>query len=91
MAGDPVALARVHVQRLGGTLESARAFGPDGTEIPLRLNGDELTPEGRLVPGERVTVDVVVRRPKWIGWALGRTRRVYQEMCQVNSPRFSAG
>jgi hypothetical protein len=76
LAGDPVALARVHVERLGGSLESARAFGPNGTEIPLRLNGDELTPEGRLFPGERVTVDVVVRRPKWIGWALGRTRQV---------------
>jgi lipoprotein-anchoring transpeptidase ErfK/SrfK len=76
LAGDPVALARVHVQPLGGTLESARAFAPDGSEIPLQVNGDQIAPVGRVVPGERVTVDVVVRRPGWLGWALGSTRRV---------------
>ncbi len=76
LAGDPVALARVHVQPLGGTLESAKAFAADGTEIPLRVNGDELTPDGRVVPGERLRVDVVVRRPRWLGWALGSRRLV---------------
>lgn len=76
LADDPVALARVHLQPLGGTLESAKAFAPDGTEIPLRFKGDELTPDGRVVPGERLRVDVVVRRPRWLGWALGRRRRV---------------
>ena len=76
LAGDPVVLARVRVQPLGGTLESARAFAPDGTEIPLRVDGNKLTPAGRLLPGERVTVEVVVRRPSWLGWALGRSRRV---------------
>jgi hypothetical protein len=76
LAGDPVALARVLVQPLGGTLESAKAFAPDGTEIPVQVNGDRVTPEGRVVPGERVTVDVEVRRPRWLGWMLGRTRRL---------------
>jgi len=76
LAGDPVALARVHVQPLGGTLESAKAFAPNGTEIPLRVNGDELTLDGHVVPGAQVTVDVVVRRPGWLGWALGRTRQL---------------
>ena len=28
LAGDPVALARVHVEPFGGTLQSARAVGP---------------------------------------------------------------
>ena len=75
LAGDSEALARVEVQPLGGTVESARAFGPDGRRIPLVVRGGRLTPQERLLPGERVTVEVVVRRPGWLGWALGKEHR----------------
>jgi L,D-transpeptidase-like protein len=75
LAADAAALARVDVQPFGGTLEQARAFGPDGREIPLAVRGGRLTPRGRLTPGERVSVDVVVRRPGWLRWALGSVRR----------------
>jgi hypothetical protein len=75
LAGDSVALARVEVQPLGGTLVSARAFGHDGREIPLVIQGGRLTPQARLLPGERVWVEVVVRRPSWLGWVLGKERR----------------
>jgi peptidoglycan hydrolase-like protein with peptidoglycan-binding domain len=75
LAGDPSALARVEVQPLGGTLERARASAPDGTPIPLAVSHGRLTPRTLLTPGERVTVDVVIRRPGWLGWALGRERR----------------
>jgi hypothetical protein len=75
LAADSAALARVEVQPLGGTLESARAYGPDGREIPLVIRGGKLTPRTRLLPGERVSVEVVVRRPSWLGWALGKERR----------------
>lgn len=74
LAGDPVALARVDVQPLGGKLVGAQAFAPDGTRIPLEVAGGKLTPRGDVVPGERVTVMVVVRRPGWLGWVLGRER-----------------
>ena len=71
LTADATALARVDVQPFGGTLERARAFGPDGRRIPLVVRGGRLTPRARLTPGERVSVDVVVRRPGWLGWALG--------------------
>jgi peptidoglycan hydrolase-like protein with peptidoglycan-binding domain len=74
LAGDPVALARVEVQPLGGSLVSARAFGPGGARIPLSVDGGRLLPRTLLVPGEAVSVVVVVRRPAWLGWALGRNR-----------------
>ncbi|MDX6472292.1 MAG: hypothetical protein QOK22_1108 [Gaiellaceae bacterium] len=75
LAGDASALARVAVQPFGGSLVSAKAYGPQGAAIPLSVaRGGRLLPQGLLSPGEAVTVVVVVRRPAWLGWALGHTR-----------------
>ncbi len=73
--GDSTALARLEAQPLAGSIESARAFGPDGKPIPLAVHDGRLTPKTKLTPGERVSVDVVVRRPGWLAWALGKRRR----------------
>jgi L,D-transpeptidase-like protein len=74
LAGDPTALARVSVQPLGGTIERVQAFGPSGRRLALAVHDGRLTPLERLTPGEQVSVDVVVRRPGWIAWALGARR-----------------
>jgi hypothetical protein len=71
---DASALARVEVQPLGGSLLSARAFGPDGSPIPLSVSAGRLTPRSLLSSGEEVTVVVVVRRPAWLAWVLGHSR-----------------
>jgi len=75
LGSDATALARVAVQPFGGTLVRARAFGPNGGAIPLLVRGGRLTPRVRLAPGERISVEVVIRRPGWLAWALGTTRR----------------
>jgi hypothetical protein len=69
---DPAALARVDVQPFGGKLVRVRAYGPGGREIPLSVHDGRLTPLERLSPGEGVSIDVTVRRPGWLGWALGK-------------------
>jgi len=74
LAGDSAALARVTVQPLGGTIEHVQAFGPNGHSLPLAIHDGRLTPLKRLTAGEQVSVDVVVRRPGWLGWALGAQR-----------------
>ena len=74
LAADDVALASINVQPLGGSLVSAHAFGSDGAAIPLSVHNGRLRPRTLLSPGEEVTVVVVVRRPAWLGWVLGRTR-----------------
>ena len=71
LAGDSTALARVTVQPLGGTIEHVQAFGPGGQRLPIAVDDGRLTPLKQLTPGERVSVDVEVRRPGWLGWALG--------------------
>ena len=75
LAADSTALARLEVQHFGGTVESVRAFGPDGQRIPLAVRDGRLTPRTLLTPGEQVSVQAVVHRPSWLGWALGDTRR----------------
>jgi L,D-transpeptidase-like protein/putative peptidoglycan binding protein len=75
LGADAAALARVEVQPFGGTLETAQAFGPDGRRIPLSIRGGRLTPQAMLTPGERVSIEVVIRRPGWLAWLLGKERR----------------
>src|ERR1700677_3104310 len=68
LASDSTALAKVAVEPFGGKIEHVQAFGPDGLRIPIAIHGGRLTPQKRLTPGERVSVDVVVRRPGWLSW-----------------------
>jgi hypothetical protein len=42
----------------------------------LVVRNGRLTPRTLLTPGETVRVKAVVRRPSWLGWALGHTRQV---------------
>jgi hypothetical protein len=83
LGSDAVALARVQVQLLGGTLESSHASGPDGRAIPLSVRRGRLTPIAKLSPGEQVSVVVVIRRPGWLGWLIGSERR---ELLSVRAP-----
>ena len=69
---DPSALARIELQPFAGKLVSATASAPDGRAVKLNRDGRRLIPTTLLTPGESVTVDVVVRRPGWIAWALGQ-------------------
>ncbi|HEX6458723.1 MAG TPA: L,D-transpeptidase family protein [Thermoleophilaceae bacterium] len=74
LTSDPVALAHLKSQPLAGSIESAQAFDANGKSIPLSIHGGRLTPRTKLAPGERISVNVVVRRPGWLSWALGKTR-----------------
>jgi hypothetical protein len=74
LTGDATALAHVSVQPFGGSIERVEAFGPGGRHIPIAVDGGRLTPLRRLKPGEQVSIDVQVRRPGYLSWALGSTR-----------------
>ncbi|HWH10992.1 MAG TPA: L,D-transpeptidase [Solirubrobacteraceae bacterium] len=72
---DPTALARVSLQPLAGTLEQASASASDGKSIPLSVSAGRLTPLSQVAAGQTVSVEVVIRRPGLLSWALGKTRR----------------
>src|SRR4051794_15190503 len=83
LEADPAALAAVHLQPLGGKLVRARAFHADGRPVPLTVEHGRLTPRTPVSPGERIVVDVIVRRPSALSWALGRRRH---ERLTVHAP-----
>jgi hypothetical protein len=83
LSPDATALARVKVPLLGGTLERAEAFAPDGQRIALTVHDGRLTPLTKVRPGELIAVDVVIRRPSWLQWALGSSR---DEQLTVRTP-----
>ena len=59
-----------------GSSRACARSGPAGGGFPLAVRGGRLTPRTLLTPGETVSVEAVVRRPGWLGWALGSTRNV---------------
>jgi hypothetical protein len=74
LSTDPTALARVSTQPFAGKVEQVRAVDGSGRAVPVELSGDRLEPLAPIRAGEVVYVTVVVRRPSWLGWALGRER-----------------
>ncbi len=72
---DGTALARVETQPLAGTVVAVSAHA-GGVPVPLARDHGRLVPAVKLAPGEPVEVDVIVRRPSWWGWLVGRTRRI---------------
>ena len=90
LASDSTALAHVTVQPFGGTIEHVQAFGPDGRRVPIAVQGGRLTPLQKLAPGEQVSVDVEVRRPGLLSWALGSRRNEHLTLtapvAQVTEP-----
>ncbi len=83
LASDTSALARVDTKPLAGTVRLIEAWTSGGRRIPLALKQGRLTPLVKLRPGEAVSVEVRVRRPGWLSWALG-TERV--EHLTVHAP-----
>src|SRR5579862_143594 len=74
LSSDATALARVDLQPFAGHLVSARATTANGRPIPLATSHGRLTPLVPVAAGQRLAVTVVVKRPGWLGWALGSTR-----------------
>jgi peptidoglycan hydrolase-like protein with peptidoglycan-binding domain len=71
IVADAAALARVDLPITKGTIESVKAVGPNGREIPVTVRDGRLWPLVSLAPGEQVSVEVVLRRPGWIAWLTG--------------------
>jgi hypothetical protein len=95
LAANRTALAQVSVQAFGGTIEHVQAFGPGGKRVPLAVKNGRLTPLTQLTPGEQVSVEVEVRRPGWLGWALGAKRNEHLTLrtpvASVTEPWMTVG
>jgi peptidoglycan hydrolase-like protein with peptidoglycan-binding domain len=77
LSASPTALAKVTLPFGGGTIQRvivARAV--DQRAVPVSLSRGVITPTGLVPAGERLTVDVVIRRPGWNAWLTGKTERL---------------
>src|SRR5262249_28650493 len=77
------ALGRGELAPVAGSLVSVRARGSEGRTIPVVVSHGRLIPRVHVAAGERISVSIVVRRPRWERWALGATRR---ETLTVRTP-----
>jgi hypothetical protein len=71
---DPAddALARVVLPGFAGSV-TAVVRSSDGATVPVRLSHGRLWPLRRVPGGERITVELKVRRPGWAGWLAGHS------------------
>ncbi len=67
------ALARVAAPRFAGEVTAVQVRSANGDVVPVELRDGRVTPRGTVASGERVTVELTVRRPGWAAWLVGRT------------------
>ncbi len=78
LSADSVALATIKLPRGGGTIETVTVTtGPHSQRVPVELRGTKIWPKGTLPAHQLVTIDAVVKRPGWIGWAAGSTQKLH--------------
>jgi hypothetical protein len=74
-------LPEVRSPSFGGRLERVSVRDGSGTAIPVRVQTNGiLWPTHAVVPGTRLFVEAVFRRPSWVGWIAGRTETVRLEL-----------
>jgi peptidoglycan hydrolase-like protein with peptidoglycan-binding domain len=62
----------------GGSIQSVTIVtGPHATPVPVQIRGDKIYPQKLIAANQRLTVDVVVKRPGWIAWLAGRTQKLH--------------
>jgi peptidoglycan hydrolase-like protein with peptidoglycan-binding domain len=72
LRADGQALARVELPFGGGKIESVLATsGATDSLLPVELRGTQIWPRRRIPAGQRVTIQVVVKRPGAISWLTG--------------------
>lgn len=72
IAPSATGLADVSLPGFAGHVQRVSVLGADGKPLPVSLRVRTVWPGVRLPADLRVTVEVDVRRPGWIGWLVGR-------------------
>jgi lipoprotein-anchoring transpeptidase ErfK/SrfK len=74
---DGRALARIDMPLGGGKIERVLATGGrTGNLLPVEVRGNQIWPRKRIAVGERVTIQVVIKRPGAVAWLSGSTEHL---------------
>jgi len=77
LSSDSTALAKVSMPFGAGRIQSVTVVtGPHSRQLPVEIRNGRIWPHGLIAAHERVTIDVVVKRPGWISWLAGGTQRL---------------
>jgi peptidoglycan hydrolase-like protein with peptidoglycan-binding domain len=75
---DSNAIAKVGMPLGGGTIERVSVVGGRNQSlVPVKVRDEKIWPLKRIPAGEKLTIDVVVKRPGWIAWLAGKTERLH--------------
>ena len=75
------ALARVSMPSGGGSVQSVSVVtGPHSRTVAVQMRGDRIWPTKLIPAGEKLTVDLTVKRPGWISWLGGGTETLHMSL-----------
>jgi hypothetical protein len=81
LSADSNAIAKIGMPLGGGTIESATVVtGRHSARVPISVRDGKIWPTGLVPANQRLTVDVVVKRPGWISWLAGKTEHLHLSM-----------
>ncbi|MEO8967657.1 MAG: L,D-transpeptidase family protein [Solirubrobacteraceae bacterium] len=81
LTADASALARVTMPAGGGTVQSVSVVtGPHSRAVPVQMRGGRIWPRTLIPAGEKLTVDLTVKRPGWISWLGGSTQTLHMSL-----------
>jgi hypothetical protein len=75
---DSQAIAKIGMPLGGGSIESVSVVtGPHSRPVPINVQGDPVIyPKGLIPANERISIQVVIKRPGWISWLTGSKQRL---------------
>jgi peptidoglycan hydrolase-like protein with peptidoglycan-binding domain len=77
LTSDPAAIAKLGLPLGGGTIEKVSVVtGPHAQAVPVTIRHGRIYPTTLVPANERLSVQVVVKRPGWIAWLAGSTQRL---------------
>ena len=76
ITSDSQALADVKLARLGEGIDRIRVTDSQGRPVPVAVRSGRLWPKTTLPQGERLHVQVTVRRAGWVSWLVGDSEQV---------------
>ncbi len=76
ITSDSEALAGVKLAPLGEGIDRIRVTDSQGRPVPVAVRSGRLWPKTTLPQGERLHVQVTVRRAGWVSWLVGKSEQV---------------
>ena len=79
---DSSAIAKVGMPLGGGSIQSVTVVtGPHSQRVPVKVtHGNQIWPLKAIPANQKLDVDIVVKRPGWIGWLAGHTEKLHLSM-----------